>query len=257
MSLIIYDIAQFVSLLLGLLADSILFLIFFKVPLVLNGVGLKFLLICAIMNAANTLGYLLFKATDVIYGEMCYIFGALLYYTLFSQLNWAIFYTFYIFRVICTKNQQNLLPVKIYVLIDFLISCSLTLGLIIIIIIDRGCSPNQNININHDLFIYISIVTGFYSSAVLISIYFAYLILKSLRNKFFEFKYKAFYSFCKMLWFPFIVLLTVAPLILLTLNIISNSWLYYGIIFFTNISGVYLLIGILVTNEFRDGIVII
>ena len=133
------DLTTFISVLLGLLADSILFLIFLKVPLVLNGIGLKFLLISGIMNAANTLAYFLSEAFKVKYNEMCYLTVGALNYTLFSQLNLSIFYTFYIFRVICSKNHQNMLNLKNYLIIDTLVSSSLVAGLLVVVDIDHEC----------------------------------------------------------------------------------------------------------------------
>ena len=183
--------------------------------------------------------------------EVCYIYIIILNYTFFSQINWIILYIYYLYRIIVQNIPKESIQIKKDLIKDTIICIVTTLILIGNSKLNSDCVPHPRII--SIFYVYISVITLVYTLAIITCFVLSYRVYKILKIKLNERK-KATIAFAKIVFFPILVLFNYGLTILFLFLKEESQNFYYGVLCNSNISSVYLLAALLITNEFKDGI---
>ena len=239
-----FELIRLISLIIGAIADVSFFILFYFIPLVKHGPGLKFIAIAVGFNLFNNIAAIIFiilysynvriEIAFYIIGNYCYT----------SYSNWILFYNYYIYQLICKNTQITSEFLFRFIKCEILFTLILVLVMLLMHIIGNRSA----------LVIIIVFYLCFYFVFDIYSLRISQLIYLELKKKYFELKRRAIIDFARLVSFPFTRIIIHSCVILLTFYNPNDMHTLSPCILIIGINGVFILICLLLTQEMKDGI---
>lgn len=235
----------------GILADIIFLIIYFTIPLVKYALALNFIMLSIIWNAlqsSSTIILIIFLSNNE---TICYIIKIIISICYLSQINLTIIYIFYIFKIVYKNTPKDSLSIKNYLIYESLFKLFI---ISLYVISDIIQYENESKYISY---LYLPITSALYLALVIACFVMSFKIYLGLKYKYVLNKTRAFKDFLRLISFPFIVLIILCCdgiLIYLKTEDSAMQSIFYFII---NITGLFLLICLIATEEMKDGLKIL
>ena len=243
----VIEIIQLISLSLGATADLLFLILFFIIPLVKHGPGLKFIAIAVMFNFFLVIAHIVFLMINSKGIIIHFLRLIICNYCYFSSMNWTLFYNYCIYLIICKKEQINSELILRFVKLEILFSLILVLGLIIGNIIYFKCSTELA------NYIFVSINSFIYLVLEIFSLKLSYLIYLELKNMYLMLKRRAIIDFARLISFPFIMMICNCCVAVYNFYFPSDKNKVSVFYIFSYSIGVFMLFCLFITQEMKDG----
>ena len=239
------ELLLYISISLGIIADTIFMVLFFWIPLVKRSPGLKFIMIGIIFNIISLIDQIviLILGTGRINHYTEIIVFSIYMYAYITQNNCTIIYNFYLYQIICKKIEIKSEFVK------KIISCEISLTVVLI----AGLTVVQIIDSKTGSFWVILIIICIYSIFCIICVKLSFSIYLELKNKYLDLKQQAIYDLARLISFPLSMGTSVCLFAVYTFYN-SSKEIFYAFYCVVSMNGVLMLLCLLITREMKDGI---
>ena len=236
----------------GIISDLIFLLLYFKIPFVKHAIGLNLIAISVFWNILFCTLRIIFLPSRIYKHGMLYPAFFLINYTFFTQFSYAILYIYYIYKIICKKVSRESISIKKLILVETLFTLVFVSLIVFPIIIYKEISdlPNKNLV----FLICYSIVYGMYFIPIIISVVLCCKIYAELKSKYLQLKNRPCLDFCRLVSFSISIFVVYISIVILSFTVKLDQSYFPEFQFLTNMTSVFLLGCLFISQEMKDGI---